>query len=180
MKTSNTKKIAFGGIICALSLVVMFLSTVFPMAEYTCPALAGIFLIALVLDFNKKTALLAYAAISLLSVFMLPNKEAAIIFVAFLGYYPILKSCLEQTKSRILEWILKISIFNVSIFISYFIIIHVFNMTALLNDMQGFAEYGVLILLALGNVAFIIYDFALTNLIGMYIQRIKPKLRNIV
>lgn len=178
VKTSQTSKIAFGGIICALSLVTMFLSSVFPMAEYTCPALAGIFLIALVIDFNKKTALIAYIAISLLSIFMLPNKESAILFVAFLGYYPILKSRLEQTKSRVVEWIFKIGIFNIAVVVAYVIIIYVFQMTELLSDMQAFAKYGVYILLALGNVAFVVYDFALTNLIAMYIQRIKPKFKH--
>lgn len=175
----QTHKVALGGIISALSLVAMLLSAVFPFAEYTCPALAGIVLIALVLEFNKKTALLAYAAIGILSIIIVPNKEAAILFVGFLGYYPILKSCLEQSKSRILEWIFKISIFNVAVLLSYFVVIYLLGMTDVLNDMQQFAKYGVFILLGLANIAFIIYDFALTQLIGLYLERIKPKLKKI-
>ncbi|WMJ23583.1 hypothetical protein RBG61_02600 [Paludicola sp. MB14-C6] len=176
----NSKKVAFGGIVGALSLVSMFLSGIFPFAEYTCPALAGIFLIALVIDFNKKTALIAYGAVSILSLLIMPNKEASILFVAFLGYYPILKSILEQCKSRVVEWILKVGIFNVTVLLSYYFIIHILGMSQVLDDMQGFAQYGVLVLLVMGNVAFIIYDIALTRLIATYVHSIRPKFKGLL
>lgn len=79
----SAKKAAFGGIACALSLLCMFLSALFPFAEYTCPALAGIVLVALVIDFGKRTAWVAYAAVAFLTVFITPNKEAAMLFIVF-------------------------------------------------------------------------------------------------
>lgn len=176
----QTHKIAIGGIVSALSLVVMLLSAVFPFAEYTCPALAGILLIALVLEFNKRTAFLAFVAIGVLALFIVPNKEAVALFIGFLGYYPILKSKLEQPKSRVLEWVLKVGIFNIAVLISYFVVIYLFGMTQVLDDMQQFAQYGVLILLGLANVAFVVYDFALTQLIALYLQRIKPKFKKVL
>ncbi|MEG2813418.1 MAG: hypothetical protein RSA79_02340, partial [Oscillospiraceae bacterium] len=127
-KVSQTKKIAFGGMISALSLIMMLASAVFPMAEYTCPALAGIFLCVLVIEFGKKTATIAFLAVAILSIIIVPNKESAMLFCGFLGYYPILKSVLESHNlfnkkskqninesfsppkklSRIIEWAPKI------------------------------------------------------------------------
>lgn len=176
---NRTRKLAFGGVMSALSLVSMFLSGVFPFAEYACPALAGVFLIALVIDFNKKTALIAYAAVALLSLFITPNKEAAILFIAFLGYYPILKSCLEQVKSRVLEWVLKMGLFNIAVVASYFVIVNILGMEEVLSQMKGIAEYGILVMLLLANVAFVIYDIALSGLISNYISRVKPKLKHL-
>lgn len=175
MKTSKT--VALGGIISSLSLACLALSSIFPFAEYSSPALAGILLVVLVIDINKKTAFVAYGAISILAVFIMPNKEAVIIFVGFLGYYPILKSFFEQFKSRVVEYLLKFLLFNIMIFMSYFVIINLFGITEILDDMGGFSQYGIYGLLALGNIAFLVYDFALTRLILTYIQKIKPKLR---
>ncbi len=177
---NKTKRVAFGGVISAFSLVVMLLSGVFPFAEDTCPALAGILLIALVIDFNKRTALLAYVVIALLSLLISANKESAVLFLAFLGYYPILKSSLEQIKLRVIEWILKLVIFNAAIILSYYVIVNVFGMSEVLNEMNEFTKYGVPVMLGLGNITFVIYDIALTRLIGTYIQKIKPKLKHII
>lgn len=177
MKTAQAKKVALGGVISALSFVAMILSSVFPMAEYTSPALAGIILIALVIEFNKKTALLAYFSVSILSLFILPNKEAVILFIGFLGYYPILKSCFEQFKSVITEWIFKIALFNIAIILAYFAIIYIFNMRELLNEFNEFSKYGEYIFLALGNIAFIIYDLALSKLIILYTNFLAPKIK---
>jgi len=175
LKTSKT--VALGGIISSLSLVCLALSSIFPFAEYSSPALAGILLVVLVIEINKKTALIAYLAISILSIFIMPNKEATIIFIGFLGYYPILKSFFEQFKSRFVEYLLKFLLFNIMIFASYFVIINLFGMTEILDEMSSFSQYGIYGLVGLGNIAFLIYDFALTRLILTYIQKIKPKLR---
>lgn len=173
----SAKKAAFGGIACALSLACMFLSGLFPFAEYTCPALAGIVLVALVIDFGRRTAWIAYAAVSLLTIFITPNKEAAMLFIAFLGYYPIAKSSIEHLKSRVTEWAVKLLLFNVTCVAGYTVIIRLFGMTELLQDMSmGFA-WGIYVFWALANVTFVIYDFALTRLIYLYCNAIRPRLR---
>ena len=52
--------------------------------------------------------------------------------------------------------------------------------THLPDDSMGMlGQYGPYILLALGNVTFIIYDIALTGLIGMYMQKIHPFLKKL-
>ncbi len=173
----NVRKIAFGGVLSALSLVCMFLSALFPFAEYTCPALAGILLIALVIDFGKKTAWTAYGAVSLLSLLVVPNKESALLFLLFFGCYPILKSNLEHLKSRSAEWTVKILFFNISVLAAYWAVIYIFGMTEVLDDMTLGLKYGALLLLLLGNVVFVIYDMALSRLVALYCSSLRPKLR---
>lgn len=172
----KTKRIALAGIITGLSLAVMLLAGIFPFAEYSCPALAGIFLVFLVIEFNKKTALIAYIAISILSLLTLPNKEASILFTGFLGFYPIIKSLFEQVKSRFIEWALKLLLFNTMIISAYIIMIYLFNIQILTEQLDALHNYGLAALFILANIAFIIYDYALTGVIFMYLTRIKPKL----
>ena len=98
-----------GGIASALCLLLMML-TIIPIATYTMPALAGMVLI--VVENGYSTAWMVYAAVGFLSLFICPDKEAAMLFVGFFGYYPILKGKLEKIKKRSMEYLSKFSIFN--------------------------------------------------------------------
>ncbi len=173
----NNFMIAFSGIIVALSLISMFLAGIFPYAEYTFPAISGVLLVPIVIHFGYRYSFIAFFAIAILSLILTPNKESAILFCGFLGYYPILKSIFERIKNIIFSFAAKIIIFNIAITISYFVLINIFSMTELLSDFN-FITYGVYVLLILANVVFIIYDLALTRLISYYVQIIAPKYFN--
>lgn len=86
-----------GGIASALCLLLMIL-TIIPIATYTMPALAGMVLIVVVIENGYSTAWMVYAAVGFLSLFICPDKEAAMLFVGFFGYYPILKGKLEKSE----------------------------------------------------------------------------------
>lgn len=170
-------RIAYGGIVVGLSLVCMFFTGIFPFAEYALPALAGILLTVLVIEFGMKTALVAYLAVSLLSLVVTPNKEAALLFIFFLGYYPIIKAKLEKIKPFLIEWLVKLVTFNIAVTIAYFLIINVFGMSQVMEDFE-FMKMGIWVLLGAGNIVFVVYDIAITNLIDMYNTHIKPKYLN--
>ena len=94
-----------GGIASALCLLLMIL-TIIPIATYTMPALAGMVLIVVVIENGYSTAWMVYAAVGFLSLFICPDKEAAMLFVGFFGYYPILKGKLEKIRVRMVEYLL--------------------------------------------------------------------------
>ncbi len=174
MKT--TAKVAFGGIIGALSLACMFL-TVFPFTEMALPAVAGAVLMPVVLEIGAKWGLMVYAADALLALLIAPNMEAKVLFIAFFGYYPVLKAILERLNIRWLEWLIKLVLFNVSMVVSYWLMMRFFG----LPD-DTFELFGVnlpLVILAFANVVFLLYDLTLTVLVGAYIRRLRPKLRRV-
>lgn len=173
----KSKQAAIGGILSAISLISLFCSGIFPFAEYTFPALAGMLLIPLVIEINKRTALLAYAVVSLLSIFMVSNKEAAMLFLFFFGYYPIVKNIIERINKPFFEWIIKLLIFNLSVVSAYVIIINVMGMTELADELSMGMKWGAAILLGLGNVAFVVYDLALTRIIYFYVKKIRPRFK---
>lgn len=171
-------RVAFGGIVAALCLVLMFMTGLIPVLVYTLPAVAGVLLVSVVIEIDKKWALITYAAVGLLSLLITPDREAAILFIFFMGYYPIIKAIIEKIKSRILEWAIKIIIFNVAIISAYVIIINVFGIKDVMEQVPFFGKYSSLVLLALGNVVFVIYDIAVTRLISAYINWFRPKFIN--
>ena len=112
MASRKSYSTALGGIVASLAIVLMFFTGVFPFATYALPALAGLLMVVIVIDFDYKWALSVYAVVSILALLITPDREAAIMFIAFFGYYPTLKSIFEKLKSRVLEWILKFLVFN--------------------------------------------------------------------
>lgn len=84
----------------ALSVALMALVSIIPNLELALPAISGLFVAVIVIEVDKKWALGVWAAVSLLSLIVVPNKAAAIIYAVFFGYYPVLKSVLESKTPR--------------------------------------------------------------------------------
>lgn len=70
----------------------MFLTGLIPIGTYALPAIAGVLLIVAVIEIGAKWAWMIYAAVAVLSLLFAADKEAALLFVLFFGYYPVLKS----------------------------------------------------------------------------------------
>lgn len=174
MKKST--QVALGGICTSLCLFLMFMTCLFPFTEFAFPAMAGIVLVAVVIENGVSTAVLVYAAVSLLSLIIVPVKEASLLFVGFFGYYPIIKAKLEQIRSRVLEYFAKFLLFNVAVICSYLVLIYVLGIQDILEESGPFGKYSILALLVLGNVMFIVYDFAITNLTYVYLHWFRPRI----
>ena len=178
VQMKNSSKTAMGGMISALSLVIMLLTAVIPYLEYALPAMSGILLVLMVIEINKKWALCTYAAVTILSFLILPNKEAAMMYFAFFGCYPILKPVLESTiKSNKLCWLLKAIFFNIVAVCAYLVIIYIFGMP--LDDFEDFGKWTVPILLGMGNIMFVLYDICITRLVTLYLHKWQRKFRGL-
>ena len=145
---------ALGGLLAALAVVIMSMGTLIPVATYVCPMLCALVLQLVLKICGKRVAWAWYGAVSVLSLLMAPDKEAAAIFLA-LGFYPIVKPGLDRRKGK---WLLKGLFFNGMILLTYWVLLHLFGMAQLVSE---FTEMGTLlaaVLLLLGNVTFFLLD----------------------
>ena len=94
------------------------------MATFALPALAGLLMIMIVIEMGARWAWPTFAVVAILSVFFVPDKQAALLYVIFFGYYPILKALIERLKNKIVQWVLKYAVFNAAIVSAYFIAIY--------------------------------------------------------
>ena len=175
-RKTGTKLVALSGIIAALSVVIMLVAY-FPYFTYAMPAIAGCFLMILVFESGKKSAFSVFAAVSVLSFFVC-EKEAALSYIFFFGYYPIVKAVLERIKLRPLEYIAKFALFNISFGAILLLGTFVFGVDA--GDMGDFGKYTALVLFAGGNIMFICYDFCLTKLVSLYLQKYRSKITKLL
>lgn len=134
-----------------------------------------------VIEIDKKWALGVYASTSIISLLVVPNKEAALFYALFFGYYPIIKAIFESKLPRVVEYILKFTVFNLSVVAVYFLVINVLGMP--LDELLDMGEndflnkYAVPIMLLLGNFAFIMLDKAMTRMATLYILVWQKKFR---
>ncbi len=177
----QTSRIALGGMMGALTLVCLML-TLFPYATYALPALAGVFLIPVVVECGKRFAVTLYVATAILSLLITPDLEAKWLYVCFFGYYPMLKAVAETCRSRIAEWGLKIMSFNIAVIAAYVIVCQLgFSLGEFAVAGMALPLPAVLgLFLLAGNVVFVLYDIALTRALPLYFSRFQPILRRLL
>lgn len=158
----NSIKITFCAVISALITVVMSASLI-PSVTFAVPAIAGLITISVFAEIGAVWALGTFFASAMLS-FFVADKTSFILFVCFFGFYPVLKPLIERTKSRITEWIIKFSVFNTSAFCLYMIEILLFDF--------NLKRWLLLGLWLAGNIAFILYDIAVSRIAVFYYARI--------
>lgn len=74
-RSSESRKIALSGVFGSLAAVLMLMGGILPLATYVAPALAGILIVPVAIEFGIKTGYVLYAVIGLLSLFVVPDKE---------------------------------------------------------------------------------------------------------
>ena len=176
MKLST--KVAFSGVMAALSMVLLFLGGVVPVATIALPATAGCLLIPVVVEVGLSWSFGVYGVCGVLSLLLVPDREAALIYLLFFGYYPALYAVLGRVKNKALRYLAKLAIFNAAVMLEVLLSVYVLGV-----PQESFFTFGPItpvVLLVLANVVFLLYDFALDGLIVQYLRRFHDKLRKVL
>lgn len=150
---------ALCGILAALAIIIMAMGTIIPVATYVCPVLCMLLLQMVKKTCGARMAWAWYGAVAILSLLFAPDKEAAIVFL-FLGYYPIIKHALDRLTGR---WLYKLLYFNGVILIAYWLMLNLVGIDQVIQDLEGAGTVMTVMLLAMGNLVFVLLD----RLLGM-------------
>ena len=123
-----------------------------------------------------KYGLVSYLAVGLLCLLITPNYEVSMIYLFLLGYYPIIREYLQKIRLKILRIAAKLAIYAIGAVSAYMLLIYVFGLAELLDDMDDFGKYGSFVLLGMGAVAFLMYDVFLGLFDPFYQKLLKPKI----
>ena len=165
----RTIHLTFCGIIAALSVVVLFFTGLIPIATLALPALAGLFLIPVVAELGVPWGFGVYAVASLLGFFFTPDREAALFYVLFFGYYPVLFGVLAKLQSRPLRLTVKLLIFNAAVVAETLLSVYILGIPW--ESISILGPWTAPVLLLAANAVFLLYDRALAGLIVLYFQR---------
>lgn len=166
---NKTKRITFCAIMASIASAVMLVAY-FPYLTYAVPAIAGLFVMIIVIELGCKWALLSYFASAILTI-LFAETESKILYICFFGIYPILKCLIEKIAKPYLEMLIKIIVFNICVIGAYFIISKLLMFGY--SEIFGNIRYGVFALFLFANIVFIIYDFAISKISVLYFQRFR-------
>lgn len=174
--TKNTMKIALCGVTGALIIVILLMGFMFPFATYACPAIAACILFPIAYEYKEKTAFTLYVATSFLALMLVPDQELVFMYVFVFGFYTIVKFPIDKLKNKPIRLALKFIYINISVCLSYAILLFIFPVQALVNE---FSEYGVafiVMLMVMFNIMFMIYDKALEKILLLYIYKFRKRI----
>lgn len=174
---NKSKRVAFCSLIVALSCAIMLATRLFTTLSYACGAVAGLFIITVVLEYGNKWATATYVAAAILSV-LFAGADAAIVYVMLFGYYPILKGLIEsKINSYTLQWGIKVVYFNVVMVICYYLIVAIVGP---FDDLELLGKFALPIMALICNIAFVIYDFGTTKIISGYNYLLRQRIHKML
>lgn len=174
----NTMKIAMCGISGALIVSILLMGFIFPFATYACPAIAACILMPICFEYGKKASLTLYLATSLLALILIPDYELSFMYIFVFGLYTAIKIPIDRIKGKYKKLGIKFAFINISIFVSYGILLFIFPMQALINE---FSEYGrgfLILLIVMMNIMFFLYDKAVEKILILYVYKLRKRLFN--
>lgn len=174
---NRSAKVAFCGVIAALSVVLMLLTGLVPIATVAIPAIAGCFMIAVVIEAGIKWGVGVYAAVSVLSFVLAPDREAALFYVLFFGYFPIVFAVIGRIKNKAVRFLIKLAIYNAAMAVELWLSVNLLGIP--LDQTGAFGKYTILVLVILLNIVFVLYNYAMHGLIFMYLNKFHDKVQKI-
>ena len=160
----------------ALSITILLIGFMIPMATYACPALAAFFLLPVAYEYKEKTAFTLYLAVSALSLILIPEKEFVLMYVLVFGLYTAFKFKADRIKPKLLQVALKALYAFLSTLLCYVILLVIFPNPVLTGEI---GEAGIILIAAffiIFIITFLMYDFAAGKMFLVYRYKMRPKL----
>ncbi|OPJ61217.1 hypothetical protein [Clostridium oryzae] len=155
---SNAQKIARGGLYTALTVLIVYFSNILPTSKLSLLTLASAIIPFSILTTGVKNSAIVYAASAVLA-FLIGAKGMALSYAVFFGLYGFVKYYVESLRKTLYEIPLKLVYFNLSIFIIY-------KLYSALFTAEMTSKLPVYAIIAAAEVGFVIYDYALTEIIA--------------
>ena len=170
----QSRQMALSGVLSALAVVILLLGGLIPLATFCYPMLAILVLLPLREECGPRIAATAWAAVSLLTLLLVPDRELGLFYI-FFGWYPLLQPYVDRLSSRCLRLLCKLLFCTLSILALYAILLFVFQLEALAAELKGASLALTLVTLAMGNVAFLLLDELLRRFSFLWNRRLRKR-----
>ena len=121
-------------------------------------------------EYGPGTAGVAYGAVSILSLLLVPDRETALVYV-FFGWYPILRPRIAALPSLPVRLVCRLGVCGLSMFLLYGVTIRLLGLTAVTEELGS--GYFTAALAVLGCGVFLLLDLALGRLTFLWRQKLR-------
>ena len=171
-----SKKLAIGSLLSALTVVFLLGSAMLPTGRISALALSSLCVLITVCACGTRYAFLSYIVSGSIGLLLVPSKLPVFVFIAFIGYYPIVKLYIERLRSFWLEWVVKIFFFSTVCILAVFLIKTVLLSFVNLGAMPNLVFSHLPIAILAAELMFIAYDYILSLLASYYETSIAGRL----
>ena len=169
-RSARTKRLTVCAMLSALGVVLLWLGSAVEIVDISMAVIASLLCVFAVIEYGGSAPWLIFSVTGVISVLLLPQKTPAVMYLLFFGYYPIIKEKIEKHR-RVVSWAIKEAVFNLALIVMLLIS----KLTFLADGVEPWIFYAAFALLA--EIAFPIYDIALTRLITLYIVKLRTRIR---
>lgn len=156
-----SRKVAYGGILLALNIILLLLVNIIPINTLFLLGLSSLPIAIVIMEYGPKTGIIFYIGSVLLSFIIMVNKAQWVIYIFTFGIYGLVKYIIENNRSFIQEYILKLLAANILIIFVYIIL-------------KEFVYIPINIFTILVfEIAFIVYDFVYSQFIDFYNDKLR-------
>ena len=166
----NTRRLTFCAVCVALGVIILMLGAFVEVLDLTAGAFAGMIAVLVVIELGGKWAWPTFVATALLGLLLLPAKLPVVFYILLGGWYPIVKEKIEKIKVKPIGWLIKIALLNVAFALAMTVSKYVLML-------PGETPWMTVVLALAMNVAFVLFDIALTRIISLYIFKLRARLR---
>ena len=159
----KSKHIAESGILIALTLVVLYATSLLPISTLSVLTISSCLIPICIIRTSIKNAFLVYVCSSILSLMIVPI-NISIAYILFFGIYGIIKYYIEKIHKLPYEILLKLLVFNILLSLMYYLV------TAFSKNIV--LPYSLYIVIIFAQIIFLVYDYALTLIITIYFNKI--------
>lgn len=166
-----TRILSLSAMFTALTLVVLYLSFVFPNMKMTFYFLSSVFIMGILVEQRVFAAVIAYVAAALLALILLPIGYA-LPYVLLFGHYGIAKFLIEEKMSAVMAFIVKLVYFDIFLAAVYFLV----YASGMLPIGEFMAKLPIWALALIAQPLFFVYDFLFSKFTVFYVNNIRSKL----
>ncbi len=171
----KSRQIALSGVLTALAVVILLLGSLIPLTTFCCPMLAILVLLPIRADCGPRMGWAAWAAVSLIALLLVPDRELSLFYVVF-GWYPLLKPYVDRCAFRPLRILYKILFCTVSVAVTYSLLIFVFQLEAVLAEFQAASTFLNILTLITANITFLLMDTLIGRVELLWKRKLKKRL----
>ncbi len=176
---NKTKRLTLAAVASALAVTVLYIGSLVEVLDLTAIYAASLCVAFCVVELGNPWQWLVYLTSSVLAVLLVPNKFAALEYALVVGHLPIFKLYFEKLWKP-LAFFLKFLTFNLLYTGVLLLTLFVFDvpMEGELFGVELAEEVALVILYAMGNLAFLLYDYLLTKLAILYHLKYRSRVQN--
>lgn len=161
-----SKKVAFGGILLALNIILLILINIIPINTLFIMGLASLPISIIIMEFGPKSGVIFYIGSIILGFIVMTNKFQWILYTTTFGVYGLIKYMVERDLPIYIEYILKLLFANIIMIVLYLTLKQFIYIPINIITITGF------------EIAFVIYDNVYSSFIDYYNHKLRKNIKN--